>query len=112
LVERGPEKAGVGGSIPSLATNILNNLAIAKKRAEGFSCGQNAYIGSLNFTFADAQYLFKSCCRLSGDRQATIQMCSNPRLGLRAPAASLIICKPSLTIMTTQTCGDKTFLHA
>jgi hypothetical protein len=30
LVERGPEKAGVGGSIPSLATNNFNNLAIAK----------------------------------------------------------------------------------
>ena len=30
LVERGPEKAGVGGSIPSLATNLFNNLAIAK----------------------------------------------------------------------------------
>jgi len=26
----GPEKAGVGGSIPSLATNIFNNLAMAK----------------------------------------------------------------------------------
>jgi hypothetical protein len=26
----GPEKAGVGGSIPSLATNTFNNLAIAK----------------------------------------------------------------------------------
>jgi hypothetical protein len=26
VVERGPEKAGVGGSIPSLATIILNNL--------------------------------------------------------------------------------------
>jgi hypothetical protein len=30
LVERGPEKAGVGGSIPSLATILFNNLAIAK----------------------------------------------------------------------------------
>jgi hypothetical protein len=30
LVERGPEKAGVGGSIPSLATIPFNNLAIAK----------------------------------------------------------------------------------
>ena len=30
LVERGPEKAGVGGSIPSLATINFNNLAIAK----------------------------------------------------------------------------------
>ena len=27
MVERSPEKAGVGGSIPSLATMILNNLA-------------------------------------------------------------------------------------
>ena len=30
LVERGPEKAGVGGSIPSLATIHFNYLAIAK----------------------------------------------------------------------------------
>jgi hypothetical protein len=30
LVERGPEKAGVGGSIPSLATINFNNLQIAK----------------------------------------------------------------------------------
>jgi hypothetical protein len=30
LVERGPEKAGVGGSIPSLATISFNNLQIAK----------------------------------------------------------------------------------
>jgi hypothetical protein len=30
LVERGPEKAGVGGSIPSLATSPFNNLQIAK----------------------------------------------------------------------------------
>ena len=29
-VERGPEKAGVGGSIPSLATNFFNNLATVK----------------------------------------------------------------------------------
>ena len=31
LVERGPEKAGVGGSIPSLATINFNNLARLKK---------------------------------------------------------------------------------
>src|SRR6478672_8167580 len=30
LVERGPEKAGVGGSNPSLATIPFNNLATAK----------------------------------------------------------------------------------
>jgi hypothetical protein len=34
LVERGPEKAGVGGSIPSLATINFNNLQIAKKREQ------------------------------------------------------------------------------
>jgi hypothetical protein len=32
LVERGPEKAGVGGSIPSLATILINNLATSKNR--------------------------------------------------------------------------------
>ena len=31
LVERGPEKAGVGGSIPSLATILFNNLQTAIK---------------------------------------------------------------------------------
>ena len=30
MVERGPEKAGVGGSIPSLATIPFNNLASLK----------------------------------------------------------------------------------
>jgi hypothetical protein len=30
LVERGPEKAGVGGSIPSLATILFNKPAISK----------------------------------------------------------------------------------
>jgi hypothetical protein len=28
VVERGPEKAGVGGSIPSLATTLFNHLQI------------------------------------------------------------------------------------
>jgi hypothetical protein len=32
----GPEKAGVGGSIPSLATNIFNNLAAEKKLCKKF----------------------------------------------------------------------------
>jgi hypothetical protein len=30
----GPEKAGVGGSIPSLATNPFNNLASLKNRVK------------------------------------------------------------------------------
>jgi hypothetical protein len=33
----GPEKAGVGGSIPSLATNNFNNLATAGKACKVFS---------------------------------------------------------------------------
>jgi len=37
-----PEKAGVGGSIPSLATNPFKNLAIAKKRGKNFSREQSA----------------------------------------------------------------------
>ena len=44
LVERGPEKAGVGGSIPSLATNTFNNLAIAKN-IQISARVQYAYIG-------------------------------------------------------------------
>ena len=44
LVERGPEKAGVGGSIPSLATNNFNNLQIAKN-IQISSRVQYAYIG-------------------------------------------------------------------
>ena len=44
LVERGPEKAGVGGSIPSLATNNFNNLQIAKN-IQISSREQYAYIG-------------------------------------------------------------------
>ena len=34
MVERGPEKAGVGGSIPSLATNIFNNLAVQTAKVD------------------------------------------------------------------------------
>ena len=34
LVERGPEKAGVGGSIPSLATILFNYLASLKDRVK------------------------------------------------------------------------------
>jgi hypothetical protein len=40
----GPEKAGVGGSIPSLATNNFNNLATAKKRVR-ISRAHNTRVG-------------------------------------------------------------------
>jgi len=63
----GPEKAGVGGSIPSLATNNFNNLQIAKKR-EQISHANNtrtsvyptasfAPIGSSNFHISRAVLL-------------------------------------------------------
>jgi hypothetical protein len=51
LVERGPEKAGVGGSIPSLATNTFNNLATAGKACKIFSREQYANIELLTFHF-------------------------------------------------------------
>ena len=44
LVERGPEKAGVGGSIPSLATISFNNLQTAIK-TENWSDVHITYIG-------------------------------------------------------------------
>ena len=54
LVERGPEKAGVGGSIPSLATNTFNNLASLKNR-KIFSRAQYAHLQFRNFTFGPAR---------------------------------------------------------
>jgi hypothetical protein len=44
MTETGAEKAGVGGSILSLATNNFNNLAIAKKRLK-ISRVQYPYFG-------------------------------------------------------------------
>jgi len=51
----GAEKAGVGGSIPSLATNNFNNLAIAEKACEIFSRVQYANIELLTFHFGVAR---------------------------------------------------------
>jgi len=51
----GPEKAGVGGSIPSLATNNFNNLATAGKARKIFSREQYANIELLTFTFGVAR---------------------------------------------------------
>ncbi len=70
LVERGPEKAGVGGSIPSLATIIFNNLAIAKNmqissREQYANIGYPTFvlsqIGSSNFHISRAVLLFWQC---------------------------------------------------
>src|SRR6266705_5769819 len=49
LVERGPEKAGVCGSIPSLATNPFNTLAIVKTSEKVTSREQYANIGYFRF---------------------------------------------------------------
>jgi hypothetical protein len=47
----GPEKAGVGGSIPSLATNPFNNLATLKERVKISRGAQYAHIGLPYFRF-------------------------------------------------------------
>jgi hypothetical protein len=62
----GPEKAGVGGSIPSLATNNFNNLAIAKNiqnpranntRTSVYPTASFAPIGSSNLHISRAVLL-------------------------------------------------------
>jgi hypothetical protein len=45
----GPEKAGIGGSIPSLATNPFNNLETLKKRVKISSREQYTNIGQQTF---------------------------------------------------------------
>ena len=46
VVERGPEKAGVGGSIPSLATTSFNNLAATRVRLR-WKAGNSKASGNL-----------------------------------------------------------------
>jgi hypothetical protein len=76
LVERGPEKAGVGGSIPSLATNILNNLAIAKtvkkfhrahntRTAVHRKLKYSSQVGSNHFQIRAVRVVLAMCCRSS-----------------------------------------------
>ena len=55
LVERSPEKAGVGGSIPSLATINFNNLATAKKRVKISRANNTRTSVCLPFTFGAAR---------------------------------------------------------
>jgi len=51
----GPEKAGVGGSIPSLATNPFSNLTTAKKRVRISRAYNTRTSVSLDFTFGAAR---------------------------------------------------------
>ena len=60
LVERGPEKAGVGGSIPSLATIIFNNLRVAKNRRI-YSREQYANIAQAAFALSPGSSNFHIC---------------------------------------------------
>ena len=53
LVERGPEKAGVGGSIPSLATKSFQRLSDSQK-ALGFSRANKRFHRLLLFIFGAA----------------------------------------------------------
>ena len=51
----GPEKAGVGGSIPSLATNPSNDLATKKKRVRIPRAHNTRTSVASNFTFGVAR---------------------------------------------------------
>jgi hypothetical protein len=51
----GPEKAGVGGSIPSLATNPFNKLATLKSRVKISRAHNTRTFSSHNFTFGAAR---------------------------------------------------------
>jgi hypothetical protein len=51
LVERGPEKAGVGGSIPSLATNLFKNVTPLKERVKISLANNTRTSVCLIFTF-------------------------------------------------------------
>ena len=55
LVERGPEKAGVGGSIPSLATINFNNLASLKHCVKISRAHNMRTSVALNFTLGTAR---------------------------------------------------------
>jgi hypothetical protein len=50
-----PEKAGVGGSIPSLATILINNLATAKTRVKISRAHNTRTSVCLTFTFGAAR---------------------------------------------------------
>jgi hypothetical protein len=76
LVERGPEKAGVGGSIPSLATTLFNNLPSLKNRAKISRTHNTRTSFAFNFTFGVAHsnsiHIYRAvllalamCCRTS-----------------------------------------------
>jgi len=51
----GPEKAGVGGSIPSLATNPFNNLPTSKSRVKISRAYNTRTSIALDFTFGAAR---------------------------------------------------------
>jgi hypothetical protein len=51
----GPEKAGVGGSIPSLATIIFNNLATLKKHVKISRAYNTRTLVTSDFTFGAAR---------------------------------------------------------
>ncbi len=55
LVERGPEKAGVGGSIPSLATINSITYRSQEKRVRIFRANNTRTANFLHFTFGVAR---------------------------------------------------------
>ncbi len=71
LVERSPEKAGVGGSIPSLATTLKQLVAAKNRGFQSTEHPQTAFACSASFTSISFQMLrallpvLAMCCRPS-----------------------------------------------
>ena len=82
LVERGPEKAGVGGSIPSLATNLFNNLTSFRNRVKISRAHNTRPLVNSNFTFDVGDWVWRDLMDLVKGAEAShtlIASHKNPR---------------------------------
>ena len=90
MVERGPEKAGVGGSIPSLATIPFNNLALLTNGVKFLARTVHAH----SFTHIP---LFASLARVTSKFPALL-LVDQGRLWLARPPAGpsqqFVVCDP------------------
>jgi hypothetical protein len=94
LVERGPEKAGVGGSIPSLATIPFNNLASLENRVKTSRAHNTRTSITSNFTFGAAHPITSEfhapCCLVWQSAALALQRVQLSLIDCsRTPASSL-----------------------
>jgi len=82
----GPEKAGVGGSIPSLATNNFNNLASLKNRVKISRAHNTRTLIALDFTFGVAR---SSNFQISRALSLTLPMCWNANLAITSRTSNV-----------------------